>query len=114
MKDLSNFFPKKVYYCDCLQKLIEQCEKTSSLQHFCNQINENGTDDDIIYCTKCNDKRQDVVFSCTHHMSMGTFTIQYIADSSTVMRMQDRHFCLLCIKKYLRTKYANFNSHDNT
>ena len=112
MKDISNFFPKTVYFCDCLQKIIEQCEKASSLQYFCNQINNNDTDDHIIYCSKCND-RKDVVFSCTDHMSMGTFTIQYVADNSTIMQIQDTHFCLLCIKKYLRGKYYKFNSHNN-
>ena len=114
MKDLSNFFPKTVYFCDCLRKTIQICEKGSSLQHFCNQINKNDTGDNIIYCAKCNTERQDVVFSCTGHMSMGTFTIQYVADSSIVMQIQDRHFCLLCIKKYLREKYLQFNFQDNT
>ena len=112
MKDISNFFPKKVYFCGCLQEIIEQCEKGSSLQYFCNGINNNNSNDCIIYCAKCND-RKDVVFSCIAHMPMGTFTIQYVADNSTVMQIQDTHFCLLCIKKYLQKDYYKFNFFNN-
>ena len=108
MNELSNFFPETVYFCDCLHEIIEKCKKPCSLQDLCNQINNGDTDDEIIYCVKCN-KKQNVVFSCTNHMTMGTFLIQYTSNNSTAMEIKDRHFCLLCIKKYLREKYYKFN-----
>ena len=109
MNNLSNFFPETVYFCDCLQMVIEKCKKPCSLQDLCNQINNNDSDGEIIYCAKCGNQKKDVVFSCTNHMTMGTFFVQYTADNATVMQIQDRQFCLLCIKKYLREKYYKYN-----
>ena len=113
MINLSNFYPKTVYFCNCLKMVIEKCEKGCSLQDLCNQINENDTGDNIIYCAKCGDGKQDVVLSCCNHIPMGTFVIQYTANNAAAMTITDRHFCLFCIKKYLRQKYYKFLSKVN-
>ena len=113
MKDLSNFFPKTVYFCNCLQKVIEKCEKGCSLQDLCNEINHNDTDDGIIYCAKCGDGKQNVVLSCCDHIPMGTFTIQYTANNATAMTFRNKQFCLSCIKRYLQKNYYKFLSKVN-
>ena len=113
MTTLSNFFPKTVYFCDCLKMVMEKCEKGCSLQDLCNLTNDNDTGDEIIYCVKCGDSKQDVVLSCCGHISMKTFVMQYIANDAVVMKIQDRHFCFSCIKKYLRKNYHIFLSKTN-
>ena len=110
MINLSNFYPKTVYFCNCLKKVMEKCEKGCSLQELCNQINDGDTDDNIIYCAKCGDTKQDVVLSCCGHIPMTTFVIQNTANNACVMQVTDRHFCLSCIKKYLRKNYYKFLS----
>ena len=111
MNNLSNFFPETVYFCDCLQMVIEKCKKPCSLQDLCNEINNNNSDGEIIYCVKCGNEKKDVVFSCINHLTMGTFLIQSVAGDITVFETYSRHFCLLCIKKYLRKKYNIFKCH---
>ena len=109
MNNLSNFFPETVYFCDCLQMIIEKCKKPCSLQDLCNEINDNDdSDGEIIYCAKCC-KKKDVVFSCCNHIAMGTFRIQYTTNNAVIMKFKDRHFCLICIKKYLQKDYHKFN-----
>ena len=110
MNNLSNFFPETVYFCDCLQ-MVKKCKKTCSLQDLCNEINNNDSNDETIYCVKCGNEKKDVVFSCCNHMAMGSFLIQTITNEATVFETDNRHFCLLCIKKYLRKKYHIFKSH---
>ena len=108
MKDLSNFFPQTVYFCDCLQMVIEECKKPCSLQNLCNEINNNSNDSEIIYCVKCGNEKKDAVFSCINHLTMGSFLIQTIENDVTIFQTYNRHFCLVCIKKYLRKKYNIF------
>ena len=106
--NLSNFFPKTVYFCNCLQKVIEKCKKGCSLQDLCNEINDNDTGDDIIYCAKCGDGKQDVVLSCCAHIPIGTFTIQYVVNDAITMKYNDKQFCLTCIKRYLKKNFDKF------
>ena len=108
MKDLSNFFPKTVYFCDCLKMVMSQCKKGSSLQDFCNEINNKQTTGDCIYSVRCSDKKEDNVFSCLRHIPMGTFQIQYTTNSVQRLETINESFCLICIKKYLRRNYENF------
>ena len=113
MINLSNFYPKTVYFCNCLKIVIEKCEKGCSLQDLCNQINDNDTGSNIIYCARCGDSKQDVVLSCCGHKPMATFVIQYTANNARTMQVTDRHFCLSCIKRYLRRNYYKFLSKVN-
>ena len=109
--NLSNVYPETVYFCNCLKMVMEKCKKASSLQDLCNEINNNG--DGIIYCSKCGDGKQDVVFSCSDHLSMGTFIVQYVQNECVSMVAQDKHFCLTCIKRFLSKNYAKFLSKVN-
>ena len=111
--NLSNFYPKTVYFCNCLQLVVEKCKKGCSLQDLCNQINDNDTADGIIYCSKCGDGKQDVVFSCSDHLSMGTFRVQFVKNECVTMVAQDKHFCLTCIKRFLSKNYDKFLSKVN-
>ena len=113
MINLSNFYPKTVYFCNCLKMVIEKCEKGCSLQDLCNQINDYDTGDNIIYCAKCGDDKQNVVLSCCSHIPMGTFVIQYTANDAAAMKIEDGLFCLTCIKRYLRKNYYKFLSKVN-
>ena len=111
--NLSNFYPKTVYFCNCLKMVMEKCKKSCSLQDLCNQINNDDTGDNVIYCVKCGDGKQDVVLSCCKHMPMGTFTIQYVKNDAMTMEIKDELFCFSCIKRYLRKNYDKFLSKVN-
>ena len=113
MKDLSNFFPQTVYFCDCLKTVIAQCPKSLSLQDFCNEINEKQTNDDCIYSVRCGFKKKDNVFSCLNHIPMGNFYIQYTKNEARELETSDGSFCLICIKTYLRRNYHNFLFKNN-
>ena len=110
---LSNFHPKTVYFCNCLTMVMEKCEKGCSLQDLTNQINDNDSGDNIIYCAKCGDDKQNVVLSCYLHIPMETFIIQYTANNAAPMEIRSENFCLTCIKKYLRKNYCKFSSKVN-
>ena len=113
MTNLSNVYPKTVYFCNCLKMVVDKCKKASSLQDLCNEINNNDTGDSIIYCSKCGDGKQDVVFSCSDHLSMGTFVVQFVQNQCVTMVAQDKHFCLTCIKRHLNNNYDKFLSKVN-
>ena len=106
MNKLIAFFPEVVYYCDCLQEIIDGCEKPSSLLDIYNKIDIKG---DTIYCTKCGDDKKDVVFSCTKHLTMETFVVEIHNNNVVVIETGARNYCLSCVKKYLREKYQMFN-----
>ena len=106
MNKLIAFFPEKVYYCDCLQEVIEKCEKPSSLQDISNKIDK--CDGQTIYCTKCNDDKKDVVFSCLKHMTYGTLAVELHKNNVVLIETDARHYCLRCVKKYLQEKYYLF------
>ena len=113
MTTLSNFYPKTVYFCNCLKMVIEKCEKGCSLQDLCNQINNNNTGNNVIYCAKCGDGKQDAVVSCCDHLAMGSFLIQYTENDAVAIEIKDELFCLTCIKRYLRKNYYKFLSKVN-
>ena len=111
--NLSNVYPKTVYFCNCLTLVIEKCKKGCSLQDLVNEINNNDTADTIIYCSRCGDAKQDVVFSCGNHLTMETYFVQYVANDCVAMAAMDKLFCLSCIKRYLRRHYGKFLSKVN-
>ena len=113
MTTLSNFYPKTVYFCNCLKMVIDECQKSSSLQDFCNEINDKNSTGNCIYSVKCGDKKQDNVFSCLNHILMGAFNIQYTANGVRELETLNESFCLTCIKKYLRQNYDKFLSKSN-
>ena len=109
--NLSNFYPETVYFCDCLTLVIEKCKKGCSLQDLCNEINNNDIGD-TIYCSKCGDGKQNVVFSCGNHLVMVSYATQNGNDRVVVIT-NDKHFCFSCIKSYLRRHYGKFLSKVN-
>ena len=106
MNKIKAFFPEVVYYCDCLQEIIEKCEKPSLLQDICNKID--NLDGDTIYCCKCGDDKKDVVFSCTKHLTMGTFAVEIHNNNVVTIETKTRYYCLSCVKKFLQEKYQIF------
>ena len=107
MNKLRDFSPRAVYFCDCLQETINNCSKSSSLQDICNEIDDSDSDDKMIYCVRCGDGKQDVVFSCGNHLMMGT--IELHGNNVTLSKFSTGYYCLSCIKKYLQEKYYKFN-----
>ena len=67
-----NFFPQKVYHCSCLDSVIISClvDGIYSLADICYKISQTDTPSKKLYCAKCGDNKQDVVFSCSDHMAM--------------------------------------------
>ena len=107
MKTLRDFFPRTVYFCDCLQEIIDNCSKSSCLQEICEEINK--IDGKMIYCVRCGDEKQDVVFSCGNHLIMGTFAVELNGNNVSLIESTTGHYCLSCIKTYLQEKYYKFN-----
>ena len=107
MINLRDFFPRGVYFCECLQTNIDNCLKPCSLQDICDKINETDSNT-IIYCVKCGDEKLDVVFSCYEHLTMDFFTMELHSNKITLIESSTRH-CLSCIKKFLEKKYYKFN-----
>ena len=101
-----DFCPEKVYRCDCLDETIASClaKKTYSFKDICDAINEIKLEK--IYSVKCGDDNKDIVLSCFDHMPMGIFAVQNENDS--VVLLQNKKPCIICIRKYLRDNYYVF------
>ena len=106
MNNLIAFFPKVVYYCDCLQEIIdEKCEKPSSLRDICNKIDSSDTDaDGMIYYAKCGDDKKHVAFSCAKHLPM-EIVIQIHNNNVVEIETETRQNCLSSVKKCLQQNY---------
>ena len=102
-----DFYPKKVYRCDCVAEVVTCCliEKTLSLKHICQKLNEN--DGQKVYVVKCGPHNDDVVMSCAAHMPMAIFSVQLWANNVVLVDVDK--FCLNCIKKYLTNNYHVFD-----
>ena len=105
---LSNFFPGQVFFCDCLKTIIENYYSQCSLQELCNEINRETENGRIIYCVKCNDKK-DIAFSCSNHVGLGRYLIQFNENEPIKMEIQGQHFCFSCIKRRLKKHYHELN-----
>ena len=98
-------FPNKVYHCPCVSLEIKLCLVNGqySLRDICKKLNET-IDDKKIYCSKCGDDLQDVVFSCVNHMQLVIFSVKQ--DGCYVeLDEKTKNFCKYCIKKYLQAAY---------
>ena len=65
-------FPKTVYHCSCVDLEIKLCLVNGhySLKDICKKLNEKVNTDRKIYCSKCGDNLEYVIFSCREHMSL--------------------------------------------
>ena len=103
----AEFFPEKVYRCDCLTEVIASClvNKVCSLKDICQEVNK--LDGEKIYCVKCSENEQDVVLSCGYHMPMAIFAVESFS-TGTVLLDKTKNCCLTCIRKYLQENYHIF------
>ena len=99
-----DFFPEKVYHCSCLSINIKLClvNGNYSLNDICNELNQ--TRGDKIFCSRCGDNNQSVIFSCIKHMALVVF-FQEINEGYIKLTEQTKDKCLRCIRKYLQIAY---------
>ena len=111
-----NFFPQRVYHCSCLHSIIISClvDGIYSLGDICHQIRQVNTAIKKIYCAKCGDDKQDVIFSCCDHMSMIIFSVKSSDKTTASIYCNDetKNYCIKCVKKYLQTMYYRYQ-HTN-
>lgn len=102
-----DFFPKRVYSCDCLTEAVASClsKKTYSFKNICEEVNK--IDGEKIYSAKCGENNEDVVLSCNSHMPMGIFAVQVNANDAVIL-LETKNSCLTCIRKYLLENYYIF------
>lgn len=101
-------FPNKVYHCPCVSLVIKLCLVNGdySLKDICKKLNQK-IDNRKIYCSKCGDDLQDVIFSCTDHMRLVIFSVKEDEDSSYIeLHQKTKDSCRYCLKKYLKTAYS--------
>ena len=108
-------FPNKIYHCPCASLQIKLCLVNGyySLKDICKKLNQIEFDRKI-YCTKCGDDMNDVIFSCTQHMSLIVFSIK---QTSCYIELNEeaKNSCRQCIRKYLQLAcrccydYTNFD-----
>ena len=106
-----DFFPKKVYHCSCLNSVIISCllDGIYSLTDICKEITQFQTASEKIYCSKCGDKKEDVIFSCTQHMAIVILSVKMyepekLPDEATDhcnIKLSDvtKSYCSKCVKK---------------
>ena len=119
--NLKNFFPKKVYHCSCLNSVIISCllDGIYSLGDICKEINQFKTNLMKIYCVKCGDNNEDVVFSCTQHMAIVIFSVKMHApeklpdkatdDCNIELTDETKTYFAKCVKKYLQKMYYHYH-----
>ena len=102
-----DFYPKKVYRCECLADVVACCliEKTLSFKDICHKANQ--IEGEKVYSVKCGQDNCDVVLSCSAHMPMGIFAVRLWANNVVLIDVDN--FCLKCIKNYLTNNYYTFN-----
>ena len=105
-------FPNKVYHCPCVNLEIKLCLVNGqySLKDICKKLNQT-IDDKKIYCSKCGDDLQNVVFSCVNHMQLVIFSVKQDGCYVELDEMT-KNSCKYCIKKYLQA--ANDCCYEHT
>ena len=98
-------FPNKVYHCPCVNLEIKLCLVNGhySLKHIVKKLNQK-VDDQKIYCSKCGDDLQDVIFSCAEHMNLVIFSTKEV-DGYFELDKKVKNSCKYCLKKYLKEAY---------
>ena len=88
-------FPKTVYHCSCVALEIKLClvNGNYSLKDIVKKLNKKASYRKI-YCSKCGDNLENVIFSCRKHMHL-----------ISICELKDKGRCLRCIKRYLKTAY---------
>lgn len=106
-------FPNKVYHCPCVNLEIKLCLVNGqySLKDICKKLNQT-IDDKKIYCSKCGDDLQNVVFSCVNHMQLVIFSVKQDGCYVELDEMT-KNSCKYCIKKYLQAAYDCCYEHTN-
>ena len=103
------FFPQKVYRCDCLARVIASClaNEIYSLMDICLKVNQ--TIRKKIYCVKCGENKENVIFSCTDHMPIVIFAVETSQSTGIIsLRDETKTYCPICVKKYLQEMYYFF------
>ena len=94
----NKFFPEKVYRCTCLRRIIASClaDEIYCLTDICEKVDE--TVRKKIFCVKCGENEQNVIFSCCNHMPV------IIVETD-----ETKSYCRTCIRRYLQRKYYHFD-----
>ena len=106
------FFPQKVYRCSCLERVIASCllNNIYSFIDICVKVNQTTTEK--IFCTKCGENKQDIIFTCPDHIPMVILTVEMEqtsdGDTSYYFRDETKSYCPICVKKCLETMYYYF------
>ena len=111
-KNIKVFFHKKFTIVHIVSCLVDGIY---SLADICNKIIEVDTPFKKIYYAKCGDNKQDVVFSCTAHMSIVIISVKMydgekFSDSTGGIDWCDetKTYCSKCVKKYLQKMYCYY------
>ena len=106
------FFPQKIYRCGCLAHVITSCllNEIYSFMDICIKVNQ--TIREKVYCVKCGENEQNVIFSCRDHIPMVIFGVETSksADGETIISLRDesKTYCPICVKKCLQEIYYLF------
>ena len=106
------FFPQKVYQCSCLERVIDSCllNDIYSFIDICVKVNQ--TSREKIFCTKCSENKQDVIFTCSDHIPMVILAVEIEqtsdGETSYYFRDETKTYCPICVKKCLERMYYYF------
>ena len=109
------FFPKKVYRCACLGKVISSCFQHGiyALSDIIDEIKETECTETKIFCVKCGQHDENVVFSCADHMSVLVIVaMRYKCTelpNETNITVSGQTYCRGCIRKCLREMYYYYH-----
>ena len=109
------FFPKKVYRCACLGKVISSCFQHGiyALSDIIDGIKETEYTETKILCVKCGQHDENVVFSCADHMSVLVIVaMRYKCTelpNETNITVSGQTYCRGCIRKCLREMYYYYH-----
>ena len=107
-------YPNKVYHCPCVSFEIKLClvNGNYSLKDICEKLNQ--TENGKLYCCKCGDGLQDIIFSCINHMQLVVFSVKLQDDDSYFeIEQKTKNSCKYCIRKYLQAAYSCCYEHTS-
>ena len=114
------FFPKKVYRCACLGQIITSClhHGVYALSDIIDEIKQAECNETKkIFCVKCGQHNENVVFSCADRMSIliivaMCYNCTELPNETNVtvdMFNGAKTYCCGCIRKYLREMYHYYH-----